>query len=154
MVLMQFIVQSLGWILCLIAAFSAGSPNASKPVGYKTLKPFIEAYQCALEVGDVESVGYSAADYVVSSYFVGKELANLEREMATYHAQVFQLKQNAPLTWIKINWQVILNLLETKSQTLPDNLMGNAYPEKNQLSHLLEIKDGFALFLLYFNLVI
>jgi predicted ATPase/serine phosphatase RsbU (regulator of sigma subunit) len=120
----------------------------------KTLKPFLEAYQSALELGDLESVGYSAADYVVSSYFVGKELTNLEREMATYHEAIFQLKQNTPLTWIEINWQVILNLLGKagiSSDTPPCSLIGKAYNEKNQLPHLIQSKDGFALYLLYLN---
>ena len=34
-------VQIAGCTLLLIAAFSAGSPNASKPIGNRTLKPFI-----------------------------------------------------------------------------------------------------------------
>jgi hypothetical protein len=33
------IVQSCGWMSFAMAAFSAGSPNASKPIGIKTLKP-------------------------------------------------------------------------------------------------------------------
>ncbi len=34
-------VHSAGWILFLIAAFSAGSPKASKPTGKKTFSPRI-----------------------------------------------------------------------------------------------------------------
>jgi len=34
-------VHSRGWILFLIAAFSAGNPNASNPIGKKTLSPCI-----------------------------------------------------------------------------------------------------------------
>ena len=33
------IVQVRGWILFLIAAFSAGNPNASKPIGRNTFSP-------------------------------------------------------------------------------------------------------------------
>ena len=32
-------VQSAGWVLFLIAAFSAGSPNASQPIGCSTFLP-------------------------------------------------------------------------------------------------------------------
>ena len=35
------IVQSRGLMFCLIAAFSAGSPNASKPIGRNTFLPCI-----------------------------------------------------------------------------------------------------------------
>jgi hypothetical protein len=34
-------VQICGWVPFLIAAFSAGSPNASHPNGWSTLKPRI-----------------------------------------------------------------------------------------------------------------
>ena len=36
-------VHSFGWIPRLIAAFSAGSPNASHPIGWSTLCPRIAA---------------------------------------------------------------------------------------------------------------
>ena len=41
MVSMFRYVHSAGWIWFLIAAFSAGSPNASKPTGKKTFCPSI-----------------------------------------------------------------------------------------------------------------
>jgi hypothetical protein len=34
-------VHFSGWVPCLMAAFSAGSPNASQPKGCRTLKPRI-----------------------------------------------------------------------------------------------------------------
>ena len=33
-------VHTAGWVLPAIAAFSAGSPNASHPIGCKTLLPW------------------------------------------------------------------------------------------------------------------
>ncbi len=33
-------VHFRGWTLFLIAAFSAGKPKASKPIGWMTLNPF------------------------------------------------------------------------------------------------------------------
>ncbi|GBD18606.1 hypothetical protein HRbin27_01104 [bacterium HR27] len=44
-------VQTRGWIPCLMAAFSAGSPNASKPKGNSTLYPRIRLYRAAASAG-------------------------------------------------------------------------------------------------------
>ncbi|MCZ0902481.1 hypothetical protein ON021_21490, partial [Microcoleus sp. HI-ES] len=40
-----------------------------------------EAYQSALENGDLECVGYSAVNICQSLYFIGQELPQLERKM-------------------------------------------------------------------------
>jgi len=45
------IVQSRGLILLRIAAFSAGSPNASKPIGRKTFSPCIRWKRAIASVG-------------------------------------------------------------------------------------------------------
>ena len=34
-------VHFAGWLLCLMAAFSAGRPKASQPIGCSTSKPFM-----------------------------------------------------------------------------------------------------------------
>ena len=44
-------VHSRGWIRFLMAAFSAGSPNASKPTGMNTLSPRILRYRPNASVG-------------------------------------------------------------------------------------------------------
>ena len=44
-------VHSAGWIRFLIAAFSAGSPNASNPTGMKTLSPCIRWKRPIASVG-------------------------------------------------------------------------------------------------------
>ena len=51
MVSMLRYVHSRGWILFLIAAFSAGSPNASNPIGRKTLSPCIRRKRAIASVG-------------------------------------------------------------------------------------------------------
>ena len=45
------IVHSRGWTLFLIAAFSAGSPKASKPIGRKTFSPCIRRNRAIASVG-------------------------------------------------------------------------------------------------------
>jgi hypothetical protein len=48
---MLFIVHSRGWILFLMAAFSAGSPKASKPIGRKTFSPCMRWKRAMASVG-------------------------------------------------------------------------------------------------------
>ena len=38
-------VHSPAWVLCLMAAFSAGRPKASKPIGWRTSKPRMRAWR-------------------------------------------------------------------------------------------------------------
>ena len=45
------IVQVNGWPPFLIAAFSAGSPKASKPIGKKTLSPCIRRKRASASLG-------------------------------------------------------------------------------------------------------
>ena len=45
------IVHSRGWMPVLIAAFSAGSPKASKPIGMKTFSPCIRWKRASASVG-------------------------------------------------------------------------------------------------------
>jgi hypothetical protein len=51
MLAMFDIVQSRGLMLFLIAAFSAGRPNASKPIGRKTFWPCIRWKRAMASVG-------------------------------------------------------------------------------------------------------
>ena len=45
------IVHWAGWTPLLMAAFSAGSPKASKPMGKKTLSPFMRWKRAIASVG-------------------------------------------------------------------------------------------------------
>ena len=38
-------VHLAAWVLCLMAAFSAGRPKASKPMGCRTSKPRMRAWR-------------------------------------------------------------------------------------------------------------
>ena len=48
---MHAAVQAAGCIRFLMAAFSAGSPKASKPIGKKTLSPCIRRKRAIASVG-------------------------------------------------------------------------------------------------------
>jgi predicted ATPase/GAF domain-containing protein len=119
----------------------------------ETLKPFLEAYQSGLETGDFEFAGYAVANYLLYSYFSGKELSVLAQEMVTYREVICQqLKQETALTWFELNQQTVLNLLgqaDNWPHEAPCRLIGEAYNEETQLSLLLESKDGYAICCFY-----
>ncbi|MEG4915268.1 ATP-binding sensor histidine kinase [Microcoleus sp. B7-D4] len=98
-----------------------------------------EAYQSALENGDLESVGYSAVNICQSLYFIGQELPQLERRMLSYNHLLFQLKQETVLTWNQIYRQNILQLMGKLES--PHLVLGEAYSEEKLLSLLLKAND-------------
>jgi predicted ATPase/serine phosphatase RsbU (regulator of sigma subunit) len=119
----------------------------------ESLKPFLDAYQIALDLGNLEEVSYSAIDYVCYSYFSGVELNHMEQQIVTYHEVFLQFKQATHLTWSGITHQMVLNLLGKipESTTLPCRLMGTAYNEESQLPVLIQANDGFSIYYIYLN---
>ncbi|MEG5046934.1 ATP-binding sensor histidine kinase [Microcoleus sp. B4-C1] len=102
--------------------------------------PLLEdAYQSALENGDLECVGYSAVNICQSLYFLGQELPQLERRIVSYNHLLFQLKQETVLTWNQIYLQTILQLMGKSEST--HLVLGEAYSEEKLLSLLLKAND-------------
>jgi len=114
-----------------------------------TLLPLREAYQSGLETGDLEFAAYSAFDYSLHLYFSGIELISLEQEMAIYSDAILKLKQNAPLQWIKITWQTVLNL--RNGFEMACRLVGKAFNEEEVLPIISQVDDRNIFFSLYFN---
>ncbi len=104
-----------------------------------TLPLLEEAYQTALENGDLECVGYSAVNICQSLYFIGHELPKLEQKMANYNHLLFQLKQKTVLTWNQIYRQIVLELMGNLASS--DILLGEAYSEEKILPLLLKAND-------------
>ncbi|MEH2386701.1 MAG: PAS domain-containing protein [Nostoc sp.] len=116
----------------------------------ETSKPFLEAYQSGLENGDLEFAAYCAFTYCLQLFIVGKELMEVEHEMATYCEAIHQIKQTTSLTWTQIFQQSVLNLMGCSVN--PSRLVGESYNEENRLPHH-EI-DAVILFLVHLNKLI
>jgi len=114
-----------------------------------TLPDFQHAYAEGVEVGDLEYAAWSAFLYSYSSYFMGKELTELHKEMKSYSDAISQLKQEAIFDLQEIHRQTVLNLMGKSENTI--QLIGNAFNEEEKLPELLEINDKTALCHLYFN---
>ncbi|MEH2049099.1 trifunctional serine/threonine-protein kinase/ATP-binding protein/sensor histidine kinase [Nostoc sp.] len=113
----------------------------------EVLEPLLEGYYAGLEIGDLEYAAYYLHSYSYSSYFIGKELTGLEREMATYSNVIRQINQQTVFNWITIYQQSVLNLLGNVAN--PCHLYGEAYDEVKMLPLYLDANDVMGLFYLY-----
>jgi diguanylate cyclase (GGDEF)-like protein len=116
------------------------------------LKPLLEAYTSGLETGDLEFAAYAAYMHCYHSYFIGRELTELDRKMATYSDVISNLRQETVLRLHKLYRQVVLNLLEVTEN--PCCLSGENYDEKIMLPLLLKANHTSALFDLYWHKLI
>ncbi|MEH1799177.1 MAG: AAA family ATPase [Nostoc sp.] len=113
------------------------------------LKPLLEAYSVGLETGDLEYAAYCLNNYCYSTYFIGKELTELEREIATYSNAIRQIKQETVFNWNSIYQQSTLNWLGNVVN--PCYLIGKAYNEEIIQPLHLQTKDAIGLLYLYYN---
>lgn len=113
------------------------------------LKPLLEIYSAGLETGDLEFAAFALYNYSYSSYFIGRELAGLEQDMATYSNAISQIKQERTFIWNEIYRQSVLNLLGTVDN--PCRFIGKAYDEEKTLPIQFQANDVIGILLLYFN---
>lgn len=118
----------------------------------KTLNPLLEAYQCGLETGDLEYGVFSIFLHSYHSYLLGKELVQLEQEMAAYRDAIAHFKQEQPLYLIQMYRQAVLNLMGQSEN--PCCLSGESYNEEKNLPLHLAINDRYTIYNLYFNKLI
>jgi histidine kinase len=117
-----------------------------------TLAPLVEAYQTGLETGDLEYATFAIAFHGYHSYMVGRELTQLEPEMAAYGAAIAQFKQAVPLYVNQIHHQVVLNLMGRSAD--PCQLIGESYHEAERLPQHKADNDLYAQFQISLNKLI
>ncbi|MHC0062237.1 ATP-binding sensor histidine kinase [Nostoc sp. UIC 10890] len=115
----------------------------------ETLNPLQIAYCNCLDVGDLAFAGYSAYNYGFYSYFAGKNLTQLEPEVARYCEALKHLKQNLNLTYSQLIRQILLNLMGNGDEVVV--LSGAAYNEQHQLPLHETAGDRTGLALLWIN---
>ncbi|BAZ37854.1 two-component hybrid sensor and regulator [Calothrix sp. NIES-4101] len=114
-----------------------------------TLSPAIEGYAAGLETGDLEYAGYCAYIYPVHSFWLGKELENLEKDFALYIESLRQIKQQVAFNWNSIYQQTVFNL-QGKSEHLY-SLIGTAYDEEKMLPIHQKANDLYTINHLFIN---
>ena len=112
-------------------------------------KPLLEVYRSGLETGDLEFAAYCIHTYCNHSYFMGRELVELERDIATYGEAIRQIKQETALAWNQIFQQAIANLIGGSIE--PCRLVGEFYNEENELPKHKAANNRIAILDVYFN---
>ncbi|MBD2166854.1 AAA family ATPase [Calothrix membranacea FACHB-236] len=118
----------------------------------KTLESLLAGYQSGLTTGDLEWAVWCIFGYSFHSYCVGKELTELEAELATYGIAIAELKQTTALNYHKAYHQAVLNLLGCSE--VPYRLVGNVYNEDVMLPQHQEVNDRPAVYHVQINKVI
>jgi predicted ATPase/signal transduction histidine kinase/DNA-binding NarL/FixJ family response regulator/tRNA A-37 threonylcarbamoyl transferase component Bud32 len=113
---------------------------------------FQKTYESGIENGDFEYASYAALQICQISFFCGRELTDLEREMTFYSRAIASLKQEATLTWNQISLQTVINLLGQNENYC--YLEGEAYSEEKSLSVHLAANDIFGLYYFYVHKLI
>lgn len=112
-----------------------------------SLQPLKEAYQCGLETGDLEFAALAGVIYGVHSFFAGRELGRLMKEMAYYSESITRLKNETFLQINELFRQTVLNLIGPCQD--PQVLSGECYDEKVMLSVHKKANDRSTLFDFY-----
>ena len=115
----------------------------------ETLTPLIEAYSLGLETGDFDDSAFCAYMYLEHSFWLGKQLAELDQSCAKYHQGIDQLKQDIPHQLSAITWQGVLNLLGQAENSCC--LRGEVYDELLMLALHKKFNNVRALYTLYLN---
>ncbi|RKZ74029.1 MAG: hypothetical protein DRR19_30450, partial [Candidatus Parabeggiatoa sp. nov. 1] len=113
---------------------------------------FLEAYQSGLSTGDLESAANAVWTYSVVSYLAGKNLVELEREMAKYGKIIAQIRQETMLYGHEMYWQAVLNL-QGRTEN-PCRLSGEVYDDDKMLQLHVKANDKGSMFNSYFNKLI
>ncbi|HEY9698904.1 MAG TPA: AAA family ATPase [Trichocoleus sp.] len=108
-----------------------------------TLEPFLSTFSSGLETGDLEYAGYAIMVWSHYSFFVGKQLMQLEREIATYTNAIHEISQETAVNNTKICWQAVLNMTGENQNRC--QLKGEAYDEEKMLPLHQQTNDQLAI---------
>ncbi|MBD1840787.1 hybrid sensor histidine kinase/response regulator [Coleofasciculus sp. FACHB-501] len=113
------------------------------------LELFLSTFSSGLETGDLEYAGYAIMVWSHYSFFVGKELMQLEREIATYTDALHKISQKTALNNTKICWQAVLNMMGITQNVY--QLKGEAYDEDKMLPLYQQTNNQLAIHYLYLH---
>ncbi|MBW4490088.1 MAG: AAA family ATPase [Trichocoleus desertorum ATA4-8-CV12] len=112
-----------------------------------TIEPLREGVQSALETGDLEYGCYNAVSYCTYQIFIGEPLAVVREQQTKYIALVQGLKQEYQTYFLRINSQLVLNLMGEAED--PNCLVGTSFNEVEMLPALVASKNFTLLFCVY-----
>ncbi|MGB0385857.1 MAG: AAA family ATPase [Ardenticatenaceae bacterium] len=116
----------------------------------ETLPALREGYQISLETGNVITAAYTLVGHTFAhSYYAGKELIELERQMVKHRQVISQLKQKHALYTTDQYWQSALSLLGRTEN--PSLLRGQAYDAEKMLPIHHQANNKSSIFGLHFQ---
>ncbi|MCC5643880.1 AAA family ATPase [Nostoc sp. CHAB 5824] len=115
----------------------------------ETLTSSMAGYSSGLETGDLEYAGYCGYIYPYHSFWLGKELWVLEKELIAYCESLKKIKQQVALTWNLVYLQTVLNLKGSFEDV--DCLIGEAYDEQSMLPIHQQVNDLYTINHLFVN---
>ncbi|MEH2059977.1 MAG: AAA family ATPase [Nostoc sp.] len=115
----------------------------------ETLTSSMAGYSSGLETGDLEYAGYCGYIYPYHSFWLGKELWILEKELIAYCDSLKKIKQQVALTWNLVYLQTVLNLKGNFENV--DCLIGEAYDEQSMLPIHQQVNDLYTINHLFVN---
>jgi PAS domain S-box-containing protein len=80
-----------------------------------TIQPLLTAYQSGLETGDVEYASWSAVVLCYNRYWMGQDLAEVEKIFSSFIKAIAPFNQNNASIYLRIFHQATLNLLGRSS---------------------------------------
>jgi predicted ATPase/class 3 adenylate cyclase len=110
-----------------------------------TLLPLLDSYKAGLEVGDFEFAAIACYSYTFQSFYAGKELGTIAREMNSYDKVLDSLNQSGRLPYHKIYYQMVEKFCGRAEN--PANLKGDIYDPEISIPIHIERKDRTAVFL-------
>ncbi len=114
------------------------------------LKPLLDAYTIALNTGKLEPASFSVQHYSQLAYFSGSvELSTLAQQTQRYRDFIAKVKQENVLQLLRINLQVVLNLLGEVRHA--HRLSGQVYDEEQMVPLHQAANYRSALYYLYIH---
>ncbi len=118
-----------------------------------TLAPLKEGWQSGLETGDLEYAVFCITFYGHHAYLVGRNLALLKKEIASFIEPITRLRQELSITWLnKLMLQIVVNLTESTEEAWV--LDGDHFNEKEALELFQKVRNRTALFDFYYSKLI
>jgi len=110
----------------------------------QVLKPVPEAYRAALEVGDLEFLGYAAYMHSCLSYWAGFDLDKVAQQAETYHQAILEYRTQSGRTYNRNLREAIANLQEELDE--PKLVTDTFADQDGLLAELKQAKDHYGVF--------
>ncbi|MDQ7785348.1 MAG: AAA family ATPase [Desulfomonilaceae bacterium] len=131
-----------------IYVFNSLVRHWKEPVS-ETSKGMLDAYDRALEIGDLEFAALAATGYCVSCFVAGMELPALDEEMGRFSVEIKRFRQEPYLRPLEMHRQAVQNLMGLYSDN-PRVLAGQCYDEQEAIALYLATNDRHCLFHVYY----